>query len=113
MIIDILTIWPDGTQVVVQEEVPEDYFDIEPLPEPRRDVGEVAFIALAEAEMIADTVIAEYPDPFPVWDEDWTGPAGSIVHDEGALYRSTLDVTVGMNTKPSETPSAWTLITGA
>ena len=48
---------------------------------------------------------------FPLWDANWTGKAGTILMDEGKLYRSIHDVTnTAQNTRPSETPSMWTLI---
>ena len=75
-----------------------------------RDVSGIAFVCLAQTEQLDDVTIAENAELFPVWDLNWTGRAGSIVQDEGALYRSIHDVGAGQNTKPSTTPSMWTRI---
>jgi len=75
-----------------------------------RNVSSLAFVVLAQTGEIDDVTITEHPDLFPVWDEHWTGRAGSIVRDGDALYRSIHDVGAGQNTKPSETPSMWTRI---
>jgi len=73
-------------------------------------VGLTAFVALAQSEMVDDTTITENADLFCVWDENWTGHRGSIVFDDGALFRSIHDVGSGQATRPSETPSMWTRI---
>ena len=71
----------------------------------------VVFVQMAQDGTLDDITISEHPDMFPKWDENWTGQAGTILQDEGALYRSIHDVTnIAQNTKPSETPSMWTLI---
>jgi len=57
-----------------------------------------------------EITILEHADIFHVWDENWTGKRGSIVRDDEKLYKSIHDVGAGQNTKPSETPSMWTLI---
>ncbi|MDL2253303.1 hypothetical protein LJC49_04430 [Ruminococcaceae bacterium OttesenSCG-928-I18] len=68
------------------------------------------FMSMAQTQMLDDVVIAQHPDLFVQWDEHWTGTSGSIVRDEGGLYRSLHDVGAGQNTKPSETPSMWAMI---
>lgn len=74
-------------------------------------VAEIMFVKAAQAEDLDEVTINEYPDLFVTWDENWRGKAGSIVRDEGALYRSIHDVNdAGQNRKPSETPSMWTRI---
>lgn len=75
-----------------------------------RETGALAFVVMAEAEMIDDVTIAENDDLFCVWDENWTGRARSIVKEDGVLFRSIHNVGPGQNTKPSETPSMWTRI---
>lgn len=51
------------------------------------------------------------PTLFPLWTQEWRGVAGSIVRDNGYLFRSIHDVTnAGQNTRPSQTPAMWTRI---
>ena len=74
-------------------------------------VAEIMFVKMAQEQQLDEVTINEYPDLFVEWDENWRGSAGSIVQDEGQLYRSIHDVTdAGQNRKPSETPSMWTRI---
>lgn len=74
-------------------------------------VAEVMFVKMAQEEQLDETTISEYPDLFIEWDENFRGKAGSIVRDEGQLYRSIHDIAdAGQNRKPSETPSMWTRI---
>lgn len=74
-------------------------------------VAEIMFVKMAQEQQLDEVTINEYPDLFVEWDENWRGSAGSIVQDEGQLYRSIHDVTnAGQNTKPSDTPSMWTRI---
>lgn len=75
-----------------------------------RSVAEIVFVQMAQSEQLNDVTISEYPSMFPVWDTNWTGKAGTILQDEGTLYRSIHDVGAGQNTKPSETPAMWTRI---
>jgi len=77
-----------------------------------RDLGAIIFVLEAQREdsYIDEVTLAENADLFPVWDEDFTGRRGTIVQDEGLLFRAIHDIGVGQNTKPSETPSMWTLI---
>lgn len=75
-----------------------------------QSVAEIVFVQMAQTQQIDDHTIAEYPSMFPVWDENFTGKAGTIVQDEGNLYRSIHDVGAGQNTKPSQTPAMWTRI---
>jgi len=74
------------------------------------DVSSLVFVHLAQGEAFDETTIIEHAELFPVWDAYWTGKQGSIVQDDGKLYKSIHDVGVGQNTKPSETPSMWMLI---
>ncbi|MCL2587997.1 MAG: alpha-amylase [Oscillospiraceae bacterium] len=73
-------------------------------------VAALSFVALAQSEMIDDTTITENADLFCVWDENWTGRRGSIVLEDGVLFRAIHDVGSGQNTRPSTTPSMWTRI---
>lgn len=74
-------------------------------------VAEIMFVKMAQEQQLDEVTINEYPDLFVEWDENWRDSAGSIVQDEGQLYRSIHDVTnAGQNTKPSDTPSMWTRI---
>ena len=74
-------------------------------------VAELVFVKMAQEQQLDETTINEYPGLFIEWDENFRGKAGSIVRDEGQLYRSIHDVNdVGQNRKPSETPSMWTRI---
>ena len=75
-----------------------------------RDISALTFVHLAQHGDFDDVTITEHPDLFPEWDANWTGKAGSIVQDEGQLYRSIHDVGPGQNTRPSATPSMWTRI---
>ncbi len=74
-------------------------------------VAEIMFVKMAQEQQLDDTTVAEFPELFVQWDENWRGKAGDIVRDEGQLYRSIHDVTdAGQNRKPSENPSMWTRI---
>lgn len=75
------------------------------------EVSSLVFVQMAQSGTLDDITISEHPSLFPTWSEKWTGKAGTILMDEGKLYRSIHDVTnVAQNTKPSETPSMWTAI---
>ena len=75
-----------------------------------RDIAAIVFVNLAQKEEIDNVTITENYELFPVWDINWTGAAGTILQDEGQLYKSIHTVGVGQNTKPSTTPSMWTRI---
>lgn len=66
-----------------------------------RDVSSIVFVALSQTEQLDDVTITEHSDLFAVWDENWTGLRGTILRDEGDLYRALHDVRAGQNTKPS------------
>lgn len=74
-----------------------------------RNIASIMFVLEAEAEnsRLDAATLTEHADMFPIWDENWTGRRGTIVRDEGKLYRSLHDVGAGQNTKPSETPAMW------
>lgn len=75
------------------------------------EVSSLIFVQLAQDSVLDDVTISEHPSLFPQWTSEWTGKAGTILMDEGYLYRSIHDITdVAQNTKPSETPSMWTRI---
>ena len=74
-------------------------------------VSSIVFVQLAQTGSLDDVTITEHPALFPEWNTNWTGKAGTIVMDEGRLFRSIHDVTnIGQNTKPVSTPSMWTPI---
>lgn len=71
----------------------------------------VMFVQMAQDGTLDDITISEHPDLFQKWTENWTGKAGTILRDGDALYRSIHDITTtAQNTKPSETPSMWTMV---
>ena len=75
------------------------------------ELTSLLFVKLAELNMLDEVTINEHPRVFSTWDENWTGKVGTILMDDGKLYRSIHDVTnTAQNTRPSETPSMWTLI---
>lgn len=73
-------------------------------------ISSIVFVKMAQEGTLDDITISEHPALFPIWTENWTGAAGTIVRDGGNLYRSIHDVGAGQNTKPSETPAMWTQI---
>ncbi len=74
-------------------------------------VAELMFVKAAQEQQFDETTIAEHPDLFVQWDENWRGKAGDIVQEGSQLYRSIHDVKdAGQNRKPSESPSMWTPI---
>lgn len=74
------------------------------------EISSLVFVQMAQSGTLDDVTISEHPSMFPSWTENWTGKAGTILMDEGNLYRSIHDVGVGQNTKPSTTPSMWSPI---
>ncbi len=74
------------------------------------EVSSLVFVQMAQDGTLDDVTISEHPSLFPTWTESWTGKKGTILMDEGNLYRSIHDVGAGQNTKPSTTPSMWTPI---
>ena len=75
------------------------------------EVASIVFVQMAQDGTLDDVTVTEHPSLFPTWNEGWTGKAGTILMDEGNLYRSIHDITTtAQNTKPSTTPSMWTRI---
>lgn len=75
------------------------------------EVSSLVFVQMAQDGVLDNITISEHSSLFPTWTPKWTGKAGTILMDEGNLYRSIHDITnVAQNTKPSETPSMWTAI---
>lgn len=75
------------------------------------EVSSLIFVKMAQDGELDEVTISEHPSLFPSWSENWTGKAGTILMDEGKLYRSIHDITnVAQSTKPSATPSMWTAI---
>lgn len=89
-------------------------FEFKKTPMSEREFMEVSsliFVQLAQNGTFDNVTIAEHPSMFPTWTEKWTGKAGTILMDEGRLYKSIHTITsVAQNTKPSKTPSMWTAI---
>lgn len=75
------------------------------------EVSSLVFVKMAQDGSLDDVTISEHPSLFPTWSPKWTGKAGTILMDEGDLYRSIHDIAnAAQNTKPSENPSMWTRI---
>ena len=75
------------------------------------EVASIMFVQMAQEGKLDEVTITEHPSLFPNWSSEWTGKAGTILMDEGALYKSIHDVlNIAQNTKPSETPSMWTIV---
>ena len=75
------------------------------------EVSSLVFVQMAQDGTLDEITISEHPSLFPTWTPNWTGKAGTILMDEGQLYKSIHDVTnTAQNTKPSQTPSMWTRI---
>ena len=91
----------------------DDYDILEAISDSKanKSVSSIVFVQMSQDGTFDDVTISEHPDMFPEWSENWIGKAGTILRDEGKLYRSIHDITnVAQNTKPSETPSMWTLV---
>lgn len=74
-------------------------------------ISSIVFVQMSQDGTLDDVTISEHPDVFPLWNENWTGKAGTILKDGDRLYRSIHDITnVAQNTKPSDTPSMWSPI---
>ena len=75
------------------------------------EISSLVFVKMAQDGTLDDITVSEHPSLFPSWYPQWTGKAGTILMDEGKLYRSIHDITnAAQNTKPSDTPSMWTRI---
>ena len=66
-----------------------------------KDVSSLVFVALAQSEQVDDVTITEHYHIFAEWDENWTGKRGTILQDDGELYRALHDIGAGQNAKPS------------
>ena len=75
------------------------------------ETSSIMFVQMSQSKMLDDITISEHAELFPEWSENWTGKAGTILREGEKLYRSIHDITTtAQNTKPSETPSMWTLV---
>ena len=77
-----------------------------------QSISEIAFVVMAENELIDDVTLTENADIFPVWDENWTGRVGAIVRHNAKLFRK---INSDFNTPfpqsiPGEDASQWLLI---
>ena len=68
------------------------------------NVASLVFVAESQKDdsVFDDVTILEHSELFPPWDEYWTGKRGTIMQDDGILYRSLHDIGIGQNQKPSE-----------
>ena len=95
-----------------QEEIKKQALDIVAV----NDATDIAFVALAQNDMLDEAVITENPGKFILWSEEFTGKAGTIVQEltaEGrlvGLYKAIHDIGAGQNHRPRETPAMWTRI---
>jgi len=64
-------------------------------------LSEIVFVVLAQTEQIDDVTILEHAEIFATWDINFTGKRGTILWDNGQLYRSLHDIGTGQNVKPS------------
>ena len=73
------------------------------------DIAGISFVVMAQSELIDEVTITEHPDLFVVWDANWTGKVGTIVSDEGKLYRKINSdfATPFPQSKPSADKSQW------
>ena len=74
---------------------------IEERTESAGGVASIVFVALAQSELIDNVTITEQYELFAVWHPNWTGKRGTILQDEGKLYRALHDIGPGQNSKPS------------
>lgn len=78
------------------------------------DVSSIAFVVMAENDMLDDVTITEHADLFLEWDSNWIGKIGTIVRDpdDKDLYRKiNTDFLVAYpQSQPSKDPSQWKFI---
>ena len=64
--------------------------------------------AKSESPRFDEQTILEHLEYFITWTQDYTGERGSIVNEDGILYRALHDIgTAYSGMRPSETPSLW------
>jgi len=75
-------------------------------------VAAINFVSEAQKEktMIDNITIIEHAELFPAWSQYWTGKCGSIVADDGKLYKALEDIDEKNNTKPSSNADLWQYI---
>ena len=76
-------------------------FDVMSKAMKSNDISELVFVVLAQSEQLDDVTIMEHAEVFAVWDELFTGKRGTILWDDGELYRCLHDIGAGQNSKPS------------
>ena len=73
-------------------------------------VAGIMFVLEAEAEntRLDEQTVIEHAGYFAAWTQDYTGRRGSIVSEDGVLYKALHDVGAGHSgMQPSETPTLW------
>ena len=75
-------------------------------------VAAINFVSEAQKEntIIDNITIIEHAHLFPAWSQYWTGEQGSIVTDDGKLYKALDDIDAKNNTKPSSNANLWQYI---
>ena len=84
--------------------------DIEERAASVNSVAGIMFVLEAESEnpRIAEETMREHADYFVGWSQYYTGRRGSIVSEDGVLYKALHDVgTAHSGLRPSETPTLW------
>lgn len=75
------------------------------------EVSSLIFVQMAQDGTLDDITISEHPSLFPTWSDKWTGKAGTILMNEGRLYRAVEDVSdIEHNERPSPNSTKWTAI---
>ena len=76
--------------------------------------SDIAFVVLAQNEMLDDITITEHASKFPVWDKNYrTQNRLTIVQDEGKLYRNIhpiLDESQNLKPSTDKNSTMWQLI---
>ena len=84
--------------------------DIEKKTAEINSVVRIMFALEAESEnpRLDESTILERIEYFTAWTRDYTGRCGSVVSEDGALYRALHDVGGGhLGMRPSETQTLW------
>lgn len=65
------------------------------------EITSILFVHLAEEGKLDNVTISEHPSLFEYWSEKFTGKMGSIVLENGKLYRAIKDILDTDTDKPS------------
>lgn len=75
------------------------------------EVSSLLFVKLAQDGLLDEVTISEHTSLFPTWSDKWTGKAGTILMNEGRLYRAVEDVSdIEHNERPSHDSKKWVAI---